>query len=351
MLAIDLKNNRKYTDWTDRVINMPVLSGLVNNMNLFTERGSISNSITFTRDTKTYSILPLADRRSRSTVTGGFDPKETFALNIPYIHKEDTLVTEDILQYREWNDPNMAATVARAIAGKVEDTKIEADQTKEYLKLEALKGNITDPTDGSVVKNMFTELGGTQLNVDFLLGAVGANGADLTAKIHQVLRAVSANNRSGLVASMPIVLCGNTLFDKLVTHPDVEGAYNQYLNSGVQRLRDNLMDFTKWGAVGYFEYRGLMFVNYAPSFTLADGTVVTPIGATEGYVVNPQARDLYRGYNGPSNKFSKIGQAGAPMYMYQWAQTKDNGWDFEMEMSNLYFITNPLMSIKVSTSN
>ena len=346
MLATDLQNSRKLTDWTTKITNLPVLSGLVNAMGLFEERGSAASSITFTRDTKTYSILPLSDRRSRGTVTGKFNPKETFALSIPYIHKEDALTTEDVAQYREWDDPNIQASVARAIAGKIDDTKIEADQTKEFLKLSALKGLVVDPTDGSTVTNMFTELGGSQTTVDFLLGGA----VDVTAKINEVIRTVAANNRSGIAAKMPIVLCGNEFFDKLISHADVEAAYAQYLNSGVQRLRDNLFDYTAWGAVGYFEHRGMIFVNYAPSFTLQDGTTVTPIATADGYVINPNARDLYRGYNGPSNKFSKIGQAGAPMYMYQWAQDKDNGWDFEMEMANLFFMTNPLMSVKVTTS-
>ena len=348
MLVTDLQNSRKLTDWTKKVTNLPVLAGLVNKMGLFEERGSAASSITFTRDTKTYSILPLSDRRSRGTVTGGFDPKETFALTIPYIHKEDALTTEDVAQYREWDDPNLQASVSRAIAAKIGDTRIEADQTKEYLKLSALKGLVVDPTDGSTVTNMFTELGGAQTTVDFLLGTTTT---DISAKINEVIRTVAANNRSGLAAKMPIVLCGNDFFDGLISHPDVEAAYAQYQNAGAQRLRDNLFDFTAWGAVGYFEHRGMVFVNYAPTFTLADGTSVTPIAAAEGYVINPNARDLYRGYNGPSNKFSKIGQAGAPMYMYQWAQDKDNGWDFEMEMANLYFMTNPLMSVKVLTSN
>ena len=348
MLVTDLQNSRKLTDWTKKVVNLPVLAGMVNAMGLFEERGSAATSITFTRDTKTYTILPLNDRRLRDSSAGKKGTKETFALSIPYINHLDTLTTEDILEYREWDDPNMQMSVARATAEKIDDAKVKADQTKEFLKLSALKGLVVDPTDGTTVTNMFTELGGSQTSVDFLLGT---GTTDITAKINTVLRTVADNNRSGLAAKMPIVLCGNTFFDELISHADIEGAYVQYLNRGTQKLRDNVFDFTAWGAVGYFEHRGLVFVNYAPSFSLSDGTSVSPIAAADGYVINPNVRDLYRGYNGPSNKFSKIGQAGAPLYMYQWAQDKDNGIDFEMEMSNLFFMTNPLMSVKVTTSN
>ena len=347
MLTPDLRNSRKLTEWTDKVSNMPVLAGLVNSMNLFDERGSMASSITFTKDSKSYTLLPQTDRRARETSSGTFDPKEVFALNIPYTNFQDPLTTEDVAEYRKWDDPNMQATVARAVADKIEDAVIRADQTKEYLKLNALKGLIVDPTDGSTVKNMFTEFGVTQTTEDFLLGSA----TEVTTSIHAVKRAVANNNRSGLAAKMPIVLCGNSFFDKFVKHPDVDAAYAQYLNAGAQRLRDGLIDFTEWGAVGYFEHRGLMFVNYEPSFTLKDGSTVKPIGTNDGYVVNPNARDLYRGYNGPSNKFSKIGQPGAPLYVYQWMQDKDNGMDIEMEMAALFFMTNPLMSIKVTTSN
>ena len=348
MLVPSIQNNRKLTNWTKPVVNLPTLSGMVNAMGLFEERGSSATSVTFTRNTQSYTILPLNDRRLRDSSTGTSGTDETFSLSIPYINHIDTLTTEDILEYREWDDPNVQMSAKRAAAAKVRDARIRADQTKEYLKIEALKGLIASPTDGSVVKSMFTELGGAQSPIDFVLGTAGT---DVTAKINEVLRTVSANNRSGMAVKMPVVLCGKTFFDKLISHADVEAAYVQYLNSGKQRLRDNLFDFTEWGAIPSFEHRGMVFVNYAPIFTLENGTTVQPIADADGYVIHTGVRDLYRGYNGPSNKFSNIGKAGAPMYLYQWTQDKDNGIDFEMEVAPLFFMTNPLMSIKLTTSN
>ena len=342
-----LSNGRKVTDWTDDIVNLPTLSGVVNGMNLFKERGTAATSITFTRDNRDYTLLPANDRRLRDQSAGKKRTYDTFALALPYFNHKDTLTTEDVLEYREWNDPNNQMSVARAQAAAVEDMRIRGDQSKEYMKLSALKGVTVDPS-GNTLADMFTEFGESQDSVDFLLGTAGT---DVTAKIHAVIRACDANNRSGLSINMPVVLCGNTFFDKLVSHADVEAAYLQYLNAGTQRLRDNLFDFTTSGAIPSFEHRGMIFINYAPSFALPDGTTGTPIGASDGYVIHSQARDLYRGYNGPPNKFSKIGQPGAPMYLYEWMQDRDNGLDFELEMAPLYFMTNPLMSVKVTTSN
>ena len=342
-----LQNAHQVTDWTDDIVNLPTLNGMVNAMNLFDERGTSSTSITFAKDSRDYTLLPANDRRLRDQSAGKDRTWDVFALSLPYFNHKDTLTTEDVAQYRAWDDPNDVKTVARAQAAKVEDMRVRADQTKEYMKLSAIKGVTVDPS-GNTLADMFTEFGVSQDTVDFVLGTTTT---DITQKIHSLIRTVSANNRTGLAISMPTVVCGNTFFDKLVTHPDVEAAYQSYLNSGVQRLRDNLFDFTQWGAYGVFEHRGVRFVNYQPTFTLPSGSTATPIGASDGYVIASGARDLYRGYNGPSNKFSQIGAAGAPLYLWEWMQDRDNGIDFELEMAPLYFMTNPLMSVKVTTSN
>lgn len=344
----DPSNSYLVKDWTDDIVNLPVLEGMMNAMGLFEERSTSQTAIIFEKDNRNYSLLPQTSRTQRNASVGSDRTSEIFSLALPYFKHQDAIFPTDVQGQREYGDPDGAKSLAKAISTKVEDMRIRGDQTKDYMKWEAIKGNTVD-SEGNTIADMFTEFGLTQDEVDFVLGTSTTN---ISGKINEVLRTVAANNKSGVAASMPIIVCGNSFFDKLIVHADVVQAYSQYSqDDGVQRLRDNLVTFREWGAVATFRHRGVMFVNYEPSYTNHLGSTLTPIGTDDGYVLLPNARDLYRGYNGPANKLTGANQPGAPMFLYQYAHPKDEGMDFELEMSPLYFMTNPKMSIKVTTSN
>lgn len=344
----DVSNPWKAKDLTDSIVNLPVLNGMINALGLFNERSTASKAIIFEKDTRSYSLLPQTSRSARNASVGKDRSSQLFTLALPYFKHKDHLTPEDIQDHIAYGQFDMTQTLANAIAAKTEDMRIRADQTKEFMKLSALKGTTVD-AEGNTIANMFSEFGVSQDTVDFTLGTTTT---DITAKINSVLRTAASNNKAGVALTKPFVICGNTFFDKLVSHADVEAAYAQYRQEdGVQRLRDMLFDFRDYGAIASFTHRGVTFVNHQPTFTAPDGSTLTPIAAADGYVVFPEARDLYRGYNGPSNKLSGANRPGAPMYMYQYEDAKDEGIEFELEMSPLYFMTNPKMSIKVTTSD
>ena len=340
-----LSNGNKLIDWTQEINETANEYGLLNGLGLFEERSTSQNAIVFDKNKNDITLLPQSSRTGHGTVYGKDNEVDTFSLAIPHFHVTDSITNEDIQGWRAPGQPDGTESLARAYQEKTSNLRLAVDQTKEYMKIQAVKG-LTKSPDGKTVADMFSEFGVVQQSLDFVLGT---STTSISTKIQEMRRYIKKNfNRSGTIGNI-LVVCGNSWFDKFVTHIDVEDAYRSYQNDGVQRLRDDL--FVREG-MAEFTHRGITFVNYDATFNLPNGAgTEDALGADEAFVILPGARDLYRGYNGPSRKLSGANQPGAPMFMYEYADPKDEALEIETEFSSLYFMTQPLMSFRLFTSN
>ena len=90
---------------------------------------------------------------------------------------------------------------------------------------------------GKVVADMFNEFGVTQNVIDFDLGD---NTTNVDGKIAELKRYIAKNIKQGGSINGVEVLVDPVFFDKLINNAQVRPAYQYYLNSGAQRLRDDL---------------------------------------------------------------------------------------------------------------
>ena len=338
-----LGNASKIVDWTPEINEVGNQYGFFNRMGACNSRGTSQTAIVFDKIENTVTLLPQTSRKERNKTYGKDRKIDTFSLALPYFKHGDYLTNEDVQGWRRPAEPDEADSIARATQAKIEDMRLAADQTQEYMKIQAMKG-ITKSPEGTVIANMFTEFGVTQDEVFFDLSNASAN---ITENIHEVRRLLRKNAKAAGVIGKPMFMVGNSFFDKFVTHPDVEEAYRDYVNVGAQRLRDDLQREQDSGMVGVFEHRGIMLVNYDAEFNLPDGTSEKAYADTEGYTYMNEFKDLYRGFNGPSNKLSGANQVGQEMFLFEYPDPKDEFHECELEMANLYFMTKPLMSVKL----
>jgi len=292
------------------------------------------------------TLLPQVNRGDHSATQGKERDVQTFALKLAYFKHQDKLMTEDIQGWRQPGE-EIQETLARATAEKLQDMRMAADQTSEYMKLQAFKGVFKTP-EGTTVADMFTEFGVTQKQIDFVLGTTTT---DVDAKIAELKRYIAANVKQGGAISGVEVLVDPIFFDKLISHPQIRDAWKFYQNSGTQRLRDDLADYMKWGVTDVFEHRGVRFLTYDAVFNLPNGTTEQAVADDTGHAYGLGVRDLFRGYNGPSNKLSQANQPGREMFVRQYVDPRDEFVDFELEMAPLYFCTKPASLVEVITSN
>lgn len=340
-------------DLTTEILEMDNQYGLLNDMGLFSGEGVETDSVTFDKE-DTQIVLMNQTNRGGKPVYGKDRNRTLHALPIPYYKRVDTVTVKDIRGQRRLGSEDME-DVANAVAKKLTDMRMAADQTIEWQKLHALKG-ITLDSQGNTIANMFTEFGITQDSVDFLLGTAGT---DVPAKIREVQTLAAKKARTGGRIGMVNILCSDEFFDKLVAHQSIKDAYAFYL-SGFNPLRDSTVRFQTWGVTKVFEFHGVRFIAYDTEFNReqAAGAGVETVSwissntATEGgYAFVEGMRDVYKGYFAPAERLSLQGEVGSEMYVFQFPDNRDTSIDLEIEMAGLYVNRKPQVAIKCVSSN
>lgn len=353
-----LSNGQRLTDWTDEVNNIANQYGLLNGSDLFQGRGTSQTSLLFDKSTNQILLIPQAKRNAGPASKGQDRKVETFSLALPYFLHQDYLTPMDIQGYRMAGTPDSPETLANVKAEKLEDMRMAADQTREFMKLGAIKG-ITVDGYGNTIANMFTTLGltATDYQVDF---ALNVSTTDVDGKIAQLKRAIAKGAKTGGRIGKIEVMVSPEFFDALVVHPTIREAYLHYRveNSRSDAVRANLATMEQWGVVDVFEHKGVVFYSYDAEFVKddGDGTVTTlkgigggsrDSGTREGFTIVRGMRGLYRGVFGPSNTLSGANQVGSEMMVYEYRDPKDKFMEFELEMANLYYMERPQLSYRV----
>lgn len=342
----DYFNSFKQADFVEGIVQVGNQYGYINSRDYFGMKSTNQNAIIFDVDKSTTSLLPQINRGAKPAVQGKEHIVNTLALKLAYFKHADRLTNEDIQGWRAPGQPE-TETLARATAEKLTDMRRVWDQTNEYMKLQAIKGIFKTP-DGTVMANMFTELGVTQSSFDFLLGTSTTNVDGVIANLKRTM----GRNIQDLGSMTGVeILVDPTFFDKLINHPNMKNAYQFYLNSGKQELRDDLSSYMKWGIMDEFTHRGVRFISYDATFNLPNGTQELAFAANTGTAYPLGVRDLFRGYNGPSVKLSEANQPGQPVFMRTYVDDRDEEISFELESAPLYFTTRPAAICAVTSSN
>lgn len=342
----DYFNSFKETDFVDGITETPLQYGFINSRNLFNVKSTSQTAIIFDKDYSTTTLLPQVVRGTNASTQGKERNVDTFALKLAYFKYADRLTNEDI---QGWRAPGttMEETLARSTAEHLTDMRLAWDQTQEYMKLQALKGVFKTP-DGTTVADMYSEFGTSQTTIDFVLGTSATN---IDQKLRQLKTGIATNVKNGGSITGVQVLVDPSFFDKLISHANIKNAYQYYINSGKQLLRDDLSEYMKWGIMDSFNFRGVEFVSYDATFNLPSGSTEVAFATDSGIAYADGVRDLFRGYTGPSAKLSGANQPGQEIYVRTYVDPKDEFVEFEMEAAPLYFCTRPASVYKVTTSN
>lgn len=341
----DYFNSFKNADFVEGITETPLQYGYINSRDYFNVKPTNQTAIIFDKDYATTTLLPQVNRGAKAATQGHERTAETFALKLAYFKHADRLTGDDVQSARRVGSTE-TDTLARATAEKLSDMRLAWDQTNEYMKLQALKGVFKTP-EGSVVADMYAEFGITQTVMDF---ALGTNTTNVDQKIRLLKSHISKNVMNGGAIGGVEILVDPEFFDKLIAHPEVRNSYRDYVNSGVQMLRDDMTEYMKWGIMDSFTHRGVTFISYDATFNLPGGTTEVAFAASTGLAYATGVKDLFRGFNGPSNKMSAANEPGQAVYMNTYVDPKDEFVEFEMEAAPLFFSTRPAATVKLTTN-
>lgn len=337
-------NANQITDWTQEIMELDNQFGFIKSQGYFRTSTTSQNSITFDRTETDIKVLGQADRRDNTGVAGKDRVVKTFALALPYFKHFDNITVQDIQDQRRPGEADVGESLDRVRAEKLLDLRLNMDQTHEFLQFSALTGQTKDGA-GNVIVDMYSEFG---LNInDYTVDLDTGNASvDLDKKLAEVKRKIAGAGKGHRVSGIDFIL-DYTLFDEIIANPKFREVYNQYVNSGVQRLRDDLSSYFDFGVVDFFEHRGIRFVAYNPDFDTVNGSAKV-LGAGKGIAIPRNTDGLYRGYFGPANKLSMANTGGSDMFAFEYRSFDDTQHRMEVESSPLFFATKPATIIHLT---
>lgn len=355
-----LTNGQKVTDWTEEVNDIDNTYGLFNGTGLFDGRGTSQTTVQFDKSTNQILLLPQSSRQAGPSSKGVDRKHEMFALALPYYLHSDYISPHDIQGYRKMGTPDGEESLAKVRADKMEDMRLSADQTKEFMKISAIKGQTKDAY-GNNIADMFGTLGVTPLEIDFLLGDANT---DIVGKIAQLKRMVAKNAKTGGRIGTIEVMVTHEFFDALISHAKIREAYLHYAAAPASDVhRGDLQKFETWGVVDTFKTNGITFYTYDTEFTVDDGDGTTTVlrgigenagdrdtGTREGFTVVRGMRNLYKGVFGPANTLSGANSVGSEIMFTEYRDPKDKFHEMELEMAGLYYMSRPQLSVRVFSS-
>ena len=352
-----LTNGQKVTDWTEEVNDIDNQYGLLNGTGLYEGRGTSQTTVQFDKSTNQIVLLPQSSRQAGPASKGTDRKYEMFALALPYYLHQDYISPHDIQGYRKMGTSDGEESLATVRADKMEDMRLAADQTKEFMKISGTKGQTVDAY-GNSIADMFGTLGTTALEINFELDDINT---DIVQKIAQLKRLVAKNAKTGGRIGALEVMVTPEFFDMLIAHPKIREAYLHYAaNAQSDVHRGDLQKFETWGVVDTFKTNGIVFYTYDAEFAVddGDGTTSTLRGlgenaggrdtsTLEGFTIIRGMRNLYKGVYGPANNLSGANSVGSEIMFTEYRDPKDKFHEMELEMAGLYYMTRPQLSVRV----
>ena len=327
-------------EWTNEINDIDNQYGFIRSQTgMFNTTSTSQKSIIFDRERNTINMMRNSNDQSKDYTVGKDRDISQYAMALEFFKHKDYIDVEDIQGQRMIGSPDVAETLSNVRAIKLEDLKMAHDQRDEFLRFTAMTGDLWQgAANGST--NVYELFGFNKADFTVDLESDSAS-TDLDQKIATVKRLVAEGIKSGTAVNGIDFYLDPALYDEIIAHPKFREVYNQYVNSGSQRLRDDLSEYYSWGLVDMFEHRGVRFMSYNPTFLDSDGSSVQVLGAGQGIALPRGSRDFLRGYFGPATKLSLANQGGQEMYAFEYTDQSDENHTIELQKRVLYFATKP----------
>lgn len=328
---------------TAAINKLPNLYGRLAEMNLMPDQGIRTTSVIVEQRNGSLHIVRSRPRGAAADKMTA-DKRAVRSFVIPHIPVEDVLLPEDFQNLRAFGSENEMESQASVLLQKLKKMRNALDQTREFLRMGALKGIILD-ADGSTLYNLYTEFGITAatnpgdvnkyLVIDF---ALDDPETDVRAKCLQVKRHIEANLQGEMMTGVRM-LVDDQFFDALTSHPEVKEAYHAY-----QALNQNLAEDYRRG----FRFGGIVFEEYLATWTDKDGVARQGIADATGHAFPEGTGDSFETVNAPGNFLETANTVGLPYYAKQETRKFNAGLDLWAESNSLAICKRPEVLVRAT---
>jgi len=283
------------------------------------------------------SILPTMPRGSEGQTTQSGVTRKMRAFPVPHVPNWDAVLASDLEGKRAFGSETQTEIFAGVVNDRLEMMKKNHELTREYHRVGALHGIVLDADGTTELINWFTEFGITQ-TVEYInfYDSGSYDQSDPVIDMKQKCTLIKRHVQDALGAT-PFrnlrAFCGDTFFDKLVVHPTVRRAYEQYQNNTFARSLQN--DETG------FEFGGIIWENYRGSIDGID------FFDDDEAIVFPEGSDIFQEVIAPADFVETVNTRGQPIYAKQERMKYDKGLELHTQSNILYMSARPKALIRL----
>jgi hypothetical protein len=259
------------------------------------------------------------------------DPRNAVPLKTTRLAEGFTLYAEEVQGIRAFGSETEFQQVQTEYLRRMAMVRDDMELTHEYHRLGALQGLLLDADGTSVIYNYFTEFGVTEAPaIDFDLdNASPATGA-VRLKTAEVIRGMARSAGGAFTPATTVhALVGDSFYDALISHPEVEKTYLNWAAAADLRQDRSFQSFT-YGGITWHNYRG------------TDDNSTVAIDPDEAKFFPVGARDVFKKAMAPAEFGPYVNTLGQDTYAMNIPDRDRQAWTRgELYSYPLYFVQRP----------
>jgi hypothetical protein len=313
--------------------------GLLNSMGLFIEQGIADRQVKIESKNSALSIIPTSPIGTPAPADDLPDGRDVRILPTFRHAKKYTIYAEELQGVRAFGSDDEMENVDTKVLEKLDLCQREHRQTKEFLRWQALKGNVYDPDGTRLLFNTYDVMGETQKTVEWDMdGVAGTNGIqDGTDELLDYFE----ENALGEMITGVVKFCSPGYMTAMQKNADFKEAY-KYFSGQPNPNRETLRR--------PFEFKDVIYVRHMGkcSFKKADGTVVTHkfIPDNEAIAVPLGTTEAFRTFFGPAEFMETVNTIGQEIYVKPKVMDLDMGVELHSFSHALNLATKPRLVVK-----
>lgn len=335
------------SDWSEEVNVIPNQWGTINNLNIFAVEPVAEHVVQFEEIIYDGALIVDRIRGDRNNVSRDI-PRKVHSFNVPHFPQDDFILPGDLQGKRAYGAAAEAEQLDAVRMRKMNRIRQNHAWTLEAARAQALTTGTAYSPNGTVNQNWFTEFARTQVVVDFLLGTSTTN---VIARIESAIASIQDNTGSVNITGI-VALCSPTFFAKLISHPNIQTAYQYYASTQEplrQRLAAEGMNAPGMGASmpmhREFYFGGMRFIE------MRDAYNGVPLIPAQTCVILPTGTEYFKTYFSPANRFGLVNTLGEEVYMFEYAAPNGTSIQLETESNHISALLKPNLVIAGLTSN
>lgn len=335
MATLDIFNNDAFSvsRLTETIIDIPRVPTQLGDEGMFAQYGIDTLTMMLERKGDSINLVPTAPRGGVKQPVG-LTGRKLIPIAAVHLPQGGTVMADEVQGVRAFGSETEVEQVQAKVREKLANMKANLDLTLEYQRVGALKGVVYDADGSTVLWDIYSIFGMTQVTHYFDIAAANS-ASDLKQKCINLKRAIR-NKLGGRTFSGVGVRCSEGWFDKFTSHNNMKAAWDKWQDGRYLREDQSEADFV---------YAGVTFRIYSGGTSAGDF-----IEDGYGYAYPMGVPRMFHQAFAPANYMETVNTNGLPYYAKMERMKFDVGMEMESQSNPITFNSLPECVIKLSAA-